>query len=126
MKNCIVGLLILLITGCANTFKEPPKKLDRKSFFNDQSDNNKQLKIIRTGPPFFPMNALNDKQLGWCVAQFDVPENGIPENIEILECSPKEYFEYGCNRIVSQLRYSPVGLPATKARFICNFRISKK
>jgi len=121
-----VLLSSLFIVGCASTLKEPPKELQSSAFWVQQSDvpvEHKNLKIIKRGSPFFPASALNDNQQGWCIAQYDIADNGSTQNIKILECSPAGYFAYGCEKMVGEYQYAKQGLPAKGVISSCVFRM---
>ena len=57
--------------------------------------------------PKYPMSAINREIEGYVDVKFDITENGVPENIAVLNASPEGVFETSAISAVSRWRYLP-------------------
>ena len=102
----IVLMCAIFIVGCAQQPKQPPKDIKLSTYY---VKNEKKLKITQFPKPSIPAEAIEKMQQGWCATKFDISKEGVPENIKILECSPKDLFEDFCRRSIEGFRFDTEG-----------------
>jgi protein TonB len=68
-----------------------------------------QLRPVHRPPPRYPRHALDARQDGWVLVEFDLLANGVPENVRVFLSSPPEVFDEAATRAVSKFRY-PMGM----------------
>ena len=58
--------------------------------------------------PVYPRHALDARQDGWVLVEFDLPGDGVPLNPRIFLSSPPGLFDESALRAVAKFRY-PMG-----------------
>ena len=56
----------------------------------------------------YPRPAIDARQDGWVVVEFDLLANGVPDNVRVFLSSPPGIFDEAATRAVSKFRY-PTG-----------------
>lgn len=95
MKNILLLLTVLMITGCSST----PEEIDATTLSFAQQP----AAIVRINPRY-PVDAARNKVEGWVRLKFDVAEDGSTQNIEVIEA----IFEYEAKRAFSKWKYKPL------------------
>ena len=61
----------------------------------------------RVKPPY-PRDALDARQDGWVLVEFDLPPDGVPRNLRVFRASPPGIFDEAAVKAVRNFRY-PTG-----------------
>ena len=98
----VLGFLITSI-GCAQyqAYQTPrpyPSEVDSLQLNKEQYP----VKIISRPSPLYPAYAQSIRQNGWVLVQFDINRQGLPQNIEAIDSSPKNLFEVAAIEATSQ------------------------
>jgi protein TonB len=65
-------------------------------------------KITHASPPLFPIVAIQQKQEGWALTQYNVNPDGSVTNVKVVDASPKDIFDIVAIKAASTFRYAPV------------------
>ena len=107
IKNTIILILLLLITGCTNSkfTRSYPSGLqvtgncERPYSKNvDIIDNNKEAVPCAIEPPGYPKLAATKGIEGYVKLKFDILTDGKATNIKLLEAVPEGVFEWGARK----------------------------
>jgi hypothetical protein len=115
-----IFICAIFLVGCAQQPKEAPNNL---KFSKYNVENVKRLKVIQHPKPSIPVEAINNMQSGWCIAKFDISKDGIPKNVNILECSPKNIFESFCQRSIEGFKFDSEGQEVIGYTQNCVYRV---
>lgn len=88
-----------ILTSADISFSEP-------SAHYNVADNQQLLPLYREEPRY-PKRALKRKVEGYVVLRFNINEQGKPTNIQVVEASPKRYFEREAKRALKEWKYQP-------------------
>ena len=66
-----------------------------------------KLRPVQRIHPRYPRPALDARQDGWVLVEFDLLPNGVPENVRVFLSSPPDIFDEAAMRAVAKFRYSP-------------------
>ena len=64
----------------------------------------KQLPVYRVQPPY-PREALDARQDGWVLVEFDLPPDGVPRNPRVFLSSPPGIFDEVAVKATGKTRY---------------------
>jgi TonB family protein len=109
IKIILSIILTLLISACAT---RPPVSAPPISFNPEKYDwpaeGNFVKKPLKVGTPLYPRDAYRLGYEGWVVLRFDISKSGEPQNIKVIDGSPKGYFEKAASIAMSKSKYDPV------------------
>ena len=72
------------------------------------SDTCPKLSPWRRVTPKYPRTALDARQDGWVLVEFDLPPHGVPTNPRLFASSPPEVFDEVAVAAITKFRY-PTG-----------------
>lgn len=88
----LIGLCALLLISCSG----PVQYISA------------QTKMINHVDPLYPIQAARNSTEGFVRVSFDINQNGIPENIEVIEQDPIKTFAKVATEAVAQWKYEPL------------------
>jgi len=68
-----------------------------------------KLRPVHHIAPRYPRPALDARQDGWVLVEFDVLPSGLPDNVRVFLSSPPDIFDEAATRAVAKFRY-PAGM----------------
>ncbi|GHF16874.1 hypothetical protein GCM10017044_09030 [Kordiimonas sediminis] len=74
--------------------------------FNPASMDGEMVPLVRVNPTY-PVSARDRGIEGWAVAEFDVTEHGMVDNVRIIESEPGTVFDRATLKAVAKFRYKP-------------------
>ena len=92
--------LALILDGCA-----VPEPLPVQAMPAADSATCPRLRPLSRVYPYYPKHALAVRQGGWVLVEFDLPGNGVPENVRVFLASPPDVFDEVAVRAVAKFRY---------------------
>ena len=119
MKSAVpIAIAVMLTAACAPA---PPMKVD--PFPADASELktcSERPAVILRAEPLYPPAAREDFQPGWVILEYDISNDGVTTNINVVRSSPPEVFDGVARRALREWRFTP-GSPRQKCRIDFRF-----
>lgn len=84
-----------------NPSPEPEVEKNKREKFD------RSIKAIKRVEPDYPLNAARFRAEGLVVLKFDVPPDGEPTNIEVLQSIPPHVFDRSATKAMSKWQFKP-------------------
>ncbi|WP_016955871.1 energy transducer TonB [Catenovulum agarivorans] len=107
LRAAVLPLACTLLFACQSTMDTQVKK--HKLSVKPQPNihpNNKRNAIIRIEPKY-PRSALRKAVSGWVLISYSINQRGGTEDIQVLDSSPKGYFENSATAAMARWKYKP-------------------
>ena len=104
MKTCFslaAAASALVLGACAF-----PRTLPVEARLAADSATCPKLRPVHRITPRYPRAALDARQDGWVLVEFDLLANGVPDNVRVFLSSPPGIFDEAATRAVAKFRYS--------------------
>jgi TonB family protein len=120
-RKLIAVLSVFSIIGCAS--QEPIVPPNEHVANQIASNACKGIKPIKFAPLSYPVEAKRKGQEGWVATVYDITKEGIPNNIRIVDSSPKQVFESAVILSLGKSRFLSSQNGHSECVFFINFRI---
>lgn len=100
MNKMILGLVSIVCAACSSLTGQENSERILVPYAGD-------MVPVRYVAPVFPPEAKEADTAGWVLVEFTVSEEGIPENIQVVESEPDELFDQAAIDATNQLVYVP-------------------
>lgn len=108
-----IFFVVLFLSGCASSSMQDRLAVFKSNAFKSPSrcdaefteTQNAKYKVSEPFQVKYPLSAIRDKKEGFVKMEFDLNENGIPTEINIIESYPQRIFNKESERNLSRMRY---------------------
>lgn len=100
MKKMMLGLSPFLFAACSSMTGH---EVQDRVLVPHEGD----MVPVRYVAPAYPAEARERSTAGWVLVEFTVSEEGIPENIQVVESEPDDLFDQAAIDATNQLVYVP-------------------
>jgi len=99
MKKVLVAIGMIILSSCASNTRVKPG-YDPKDF--------SEPCVAVVVPPRYPYFAARNGVEGYVTFTFDLNDAGHPINVEVVESSPADVFDYDATRAFKKWQFKPV------------------